>query len=134
MRISDWSSDVCSSDLVLAEPFRGRLGAALLHADDVVDAVAHQRQQVDDLVGAHAELRHDRLVRIHAAAAHGVDQRHAAAIARAAHQLGEVLVAGGNGHFHRSAEHTSELQSLMRISYAVFCLKTKNTLYYLSSS
>src|SRR3546814_7987595 len=30
---------------------------------------------------------------------------------------------------HRSEEHTSELQSLMRISYAVFCLKTKNTYY-----
>src|SRR3546814_9041971 len=29
---------------------------------------------------------------------------------------------------HRSEEHTSELQSLMRISYAVFCLKKKNTL------
>src|SRR3546814_6205465 len=29
---------------------------------------------------------------------------------------------------HRSAEHTSELQSLMRISYAVFCLKKKNTI------
>src|SRR3546814_3969139 len=29
------------------------------------------------------------------------------------------------GSFHRSEEHTSELQSLMRISYAVFCLKTK---------
>src|SRR3546814_9945887 len=33
------------------------------------------------------------------------------------------------GH-HRSEEHTSELQSLMRISYAVFCLKKKNTLNY----
>src|SRR3546814_5561296 len=31
------------------------------------------------------------------------------------------------GYYHRSEEHTSELQSLMRISYAVFCLKTKNT-------
>src|SRR3546814_1343094 len=30
----------------------------------------------------------------------------------------------------RSEEHTSELQSLMRISYAVFCLKKKNTYYY----
>src|SRR3546814_3163477 len=29
---------------------------------------------------------------------------------------------------HRSEEHTSELQSLMRISYAVFCLKNKNTI------
>src|SRR3546814_7991991 len=32
-------------------------------------------------------------------------------------------------NFHRSEEHTSELQSLMRISYAVFCLKKKNTTY-----
>src|SRR3546814_8078481 len=85
-----------------AEPFRGRLGAALLHADDVVDAVAHQRQQVDDLVGAHAELRHDRLVRIHAAAAWIRTRR-------------------------RSDEATSELQSLMRSSYAVFFLKKQNT-------
>src|SRR3546814_5863056 len=33
----------------------------------------------------------------------------------------------GDGHVARSEEHTSELQSLMRISYAVFCLKKKNT-------
>src|SRR3546814_9407475 len=32
----------------------------------------------------------------------------------------------GEAHIGRSAEHTSELQSLMRISYAVFCLKKKN--------
>src|SRR3546814_3487224 len=38
----------------------------------------------------------------------------------------------GRGHGRRSEEHTSELQSLMRISYAVFCLKKKtyNTVYY----
>src|SRR3546814_4185995 len=35
-------------------------------------------------------------------------------------------IAGASGHF-RSEEHTSELQSLMRISYAVFCLKKKKT-------
>src|SRR3546814_10879106 len=34
-------------------------------------------------------------------------------------------------HDHRSEEHTSELQSLMRISYAVFCLKKKKHLYYI---
>src|SRR3546814_3428398 len=34
---------------------------------------------------------------------------------------------GGTDHTGRSEEHTSELQSLMRISYAVFCLKKKNT-------
>src|SRR3546814_5251794 len=37
--------------------------------------------------------------------------------------LARVLASGDR---HRSEEHTSELQSLMRISYAVFCLKTKN--------
>src|SRR3546814_8455503 len=36
------------------------------------------------------------------------------------------LVAGGGDGRSRSEEHTSELQSLMRISYAVFCLKKKN--------
>src|SRR3546814_9025901 len=35
------------------------------------------------------------------------------------------LVGGGGGGDDRSEEHTSELQSLMRISYAVFCLKKK---------
>src|SRR3546814_1723503 len=37
------------------------------------------------------------------------------------------LLAGGILQDHRSEEHTSELQSLMRISYAVFCLKKKKT-------
>src|SRR3546814_2676839 len=43
---------------------------------------------------------------------------------KAAQALVTVLGAG-NVDAHRSEEHTSELQSLMRISYAVFCLKTK---------
>src|SRR3546814_4347812 len=38
-----------------------------------------------------------------------------------------VIIAGAGGAAARSEEHTSELQSLMRISYAVFCLKKKNT-------
>src|SRR3546814_4292786 len=38
---------------------------------------------------------------------------------------------GGGFLYHRSEEHTSELQSLMRISYAVFCLKKKNTLNHI---
>src|SRR3546814_4783651 len=37
---------------------------------------------------------------------------------------------GKSGRFERSEEHTSELQSLMRISYAVFCLKTKQSRHY----
>src|SRR3546814_7002159 len=41
---------------------------------------------------------------------------------------GVINIKGQHGHaMHRSEEHTSELQSLMRISYAVFCLKKKKT-------
>src|SRR3546814_13250645 len=46
-------------------------------------------------------------------------------------EFGTVLVSGDGGQSWRSEEHTSELQSLMRISYAVFCLKKKkNTIQY----
>lgn len=79
--------------LVLGQPLGSGLRPALLHARHVVDRVAHQRQQVDDLIGAHAELVHHRRVGIHAAAGHGIDQ-----LDTRAHQLGEVLVAGGDGH------------------------------------
>src|SRR3546814_6181974 len=53
----------------------------------------------------------------------GIDARHANAV-KAAGNLVAVLVAFTAG-MQRSEEHTSELQSLMRISYAVFCLKKK---------
>src|SRR3546814_3719727 len=43
----------------------------------------------------------------------------------------EIHIVGRGFHFgSRSEEHTSELQSLMRISYAVFCLKKKNKYHY----
>src|SRR3546814_6092320 len=45
----------------------------------------------------------------------------------ASHGAGAVVARKRNPRFLRSEEHTSELQSLMRISYAVFCLKKKNT-------
>src|SRR3546814_4345294 len=96
MRISDWSSDVCSSDLCR--------GAArdLSRSPDRRDLALHRgagcifapgraacRSQAP-LAGSATKLRIGRLSK-------------------------------------RSEEHTSELQSLMRISYAVFCLKKKNT-------
>ncbi len=79
--------------VVLGQPFGGGLGPALVHAGHVVHGIAHQRQVIDDLVGAHAELVHHRGIGIGTAAGHGVDQDHPRA-----HQLGEVLVAGGDGH------------------------------------
>src|SRR3546814_4411473 len=46
---------------------------------------------------------------------------------RVSSELGQRGRSGGRRRARRSEEHTSELQSLMRISYAVFCLKKKNT-------
>src|SRR3546814_5764851 len=96
MRISDWSSDVCSSDL---------LGDA-----EGVEALAQPA-----VVGVEqAELlavRHDL----------GEQQLLEGILVL---QLRIVLLEDGDGLL-RSEEHTSELQSLMRISYAVFCLKKK---------
>src|SRR3546814_7207573 len=96
MRISDWSSDVCSSDL-----HAGQIdlddALPILVAHLVPDGVAQDAGIVDDRVDA-AEFG-DRIL----------DD------ARGILRIGD-----------RSEEHTSELQSLMRISYAVFCLKKKN--------
>src|SRR3546814_5342651 len=112
MRISDWSSDVCSSDLQ-----RGH------GAGGVLDHVAHDRLEA---VGDAVELVLQRRGDAHVAA----DQ-----VAVPADSHADALHVAGTTHRHgpaaadaveRSEEHTSELQSLMRISYAVFCLKKKN--------
>src|SRR3546814_7371423 len=116
MRISDWSSDVCSSDLPdlrfpLPENFAARLVGRrveriqrrakymLLHLDDGQVLLCHLGMSGRMVIvkrargGRRPPLdRHDHIVFVTEA---------------------------------RSEEHTSELQSLMRISYAVFCLKKK---------
>src|SRR3546814_8223354 len=103
MRISDWSSDVCSSDLARRRhPGRERARAALIKGVE---------GQIDDLADvAFAGRRFGHFP---------ADRR--------AHGFGliggERLLQPGGA---RSEEHTSELQSLMRISYAVFCFKKKN--------
>src|SRR3546814_2611967 len=113
MRISDWSSDVCSSDLVvqpgaqLGHALRERAGAALAHqpADQVVELGYGEQSRV-----AGVELQVEP----------GLLQ--AAGLQRPAAGLEPH---GGAVVEQRSEEHTSELQSLMRNSYAVFCLKKK---------
>src|SRR3546814_6895310 len=104
MRISDWSSDVCSSDLLI-------LQQRLRVPQRLPQRMAHVR-------GDRVEQQHHRLQRLvaHGAAlvGHVVELRH---VVELLHQRGDRGV--------RSEEHTSELQSLMRISYAVFCLKKK---------
>src|SRR3546814_6847532 len=105
MRISDWSSDVCSSDLFPASYSPLCSGCRQWSA----------------------------------AAAHRPPDRQACCDGPDARKLLGWTADGRSGHYrrlerslrlrkNRSEEHTSELQSLMRISYAVFCLKKKRSI------
>src|SRR3546814_3338289 len=119
MRISDWSSDVCSSDLspLLGRHRQGhrpRLAAGaiarrgprghrrLVPGPRVVVAPAQERAVRVLVTGADGQLGHD--------------------LVRSCREAGDEVLACGRAALDlRSEEHTSELQSLMRISYAVFC-------------
>src|SRR3546814_2496068 len=100
MRISDWSSDVCSSDLVV-----------------IAGGAVFVREQLDDAIRAPEDIeRKLGLPTLGAIPISGADDlREELALPRS--PMAEA--------YNRSEEHTSELQSLMRISYAVFCLKKK---------
>src|SRR3546814_1291864 len=130
MRISDWSSDVCSSDLV-EEQLALRLGGGDLDDAPVLeDVLVHLgadpvHREADQ---AHADFGVEALDRLHQADVAFLDQvaeRQAVAVvaARDVHDEAQVRM----HQLARSEEHTSELQSLMRNSYAVFCLKKKKT-------
>src|SRR3546814_7337819 len=115
MRISDWSSDVCSSDLVLAGP-------PLVEPLGLAEPVGHPGVERRDAEGVGPLL----LV-VGATEAGGVLQGRTVQ-----DPLREEALRGGHlgeglrgDRVARSEEHTSELQSPMRISYAVFCLKKK---------
>src|SRR3546814_6397555 len=116
MRISDWSSDVCSSDLA----FLQRWGSGLAIAASLVLGLMLGTQIHSG--GAIAE-RNGALM-ASGALARGLDTRLASADADSGglRILASFQRAGGD---YRSEEHTSELQSLMRHSYAVFCLNKK---------
>src|SRR3546814_7742527 len=103
MRISDWSSDVCSSDLCALQGSRQR-GRDRRCAPD----------NADQLLGHHGEAEGNEQTEDRV---RGVETPEDEAIEEDADKT--------DGHRRRSEEHTSELQSLMRISYAVFCLKKK---------
>src|SRR3546814_10842460 len=120
MRISDWSSDVCSSDLPRR---RVPLGDVARH----VDAAEEHR----NAARAGALERREPVARLFEADA----ILHPQPVDVVPHRP-RAGTEGGIRHQHRargivrepdmrSEEHTSELQSLMRISYAVFCLKKK---------
>src|SRR3546814_7797755 len=111
MRISDWSSDLCSSDLpAQRQPLLARVQNQFRRAaPQLHHAAAHRGGEA-----THARAR-------------GSSQpdRPRLRLCRSVALLPELPACG-----RRSEEHTSELQSLMRISYAVFCLKKKNKYLY----
>src|SRR3546814_5713173 len=148
MRISDWSSDVCSSDLLVHvgrakslavagedhEPVRWHVAEGDGRRDRLVriairqiarGAVGVEAQAGDDqhVAGQHAERLGDRALRLGEEAIESrVGIGHALAFAA---RRGAVLAIAIEIAAVRSEEHTSELQSLMRIPYAVFFLKKK---------
>src|SRR3546814_10641262 len=126
MRISDWSSDVCSSDLQGASP--ASIIDGNVYATGDIDAggyaAAHRQRRLcfsgqhfrDRATDRVRELRHNIQGRIGLPV---LDKRNVGG-----RDAGLLM------QHRRSEEHTSELQSLMRISYAVFCLqntKLQNT-------
>src|SRR3546814_2363736 len=114
MRISDWSSDVCSSDL---EGIDGKIRAQLEHELKLIGQLDYAPYflTVHSIV---AEARRREIL---------CQGRGSAANSAVCYVLGITSIDPVRSEllFERSEEHTSELQSLMRISYAVFCLKQK---------
>src|SRR3546814_8520658 len=119
MRISDWSSDVCSSDLKLG----GVVEVDGAYFGGYVKPTNHKAHRRDRRLLANQsgkrqsvvvvrERDGDMLTFVGKHESDGIEAVHA------------VVETGATIHA-RPEEHTSELQSLMRISYAVFCLKKK---------
>src|SRR3546814_5760781 len=123
MRISDWSSDVCSSDLVTDDVFfipgvdRARV-TSIFTPNILYVEVVEGGLSGENVIPSNYAPTPEMMQRIRGNVAKAnVTGRLVSADQRSALVVAELL---------RSEEHTSELQSLMRISYAVFCLKKKN--------
>src|SRR3546814_7579275 len=113
MRISDWSSDVCSSDLIQPpRPGGPQIVLPVRPGDGYAGTIrCESRNNKQKRCNVRTDNRVDLQRVIGGRCSKGRDWGFTAT---------QIWVSGG-----RSEEHTSELQSLMRISYAVFCLKKK---------
>src|SRR3546814_2610831 len=115
MRISDWSSDVCSSDLI-AQSFEPAL---------LADRINNGLNVLGRRIGGKC--------RQFPVQAFQRCNFHTLRLATEKRGRDEIPIIGQRvTNKARSEEHTSELQSLMRISYAVFCLKKKNKIKYIT--
>src|SRR3546814_5062455 len=103
MRISDWSSDVCSSDLGVF----ANVAQVIFDGGRLASQVRSQRAATDAAFAAYKQ-----------AALSALEDVENAMVSLSSARARKA-------EFARSAAHTSELQSLMRNSYAVFCLKKK---------
>src|SRR3546814_7152826 len=125
MRISDWSSDVCSSDL----PVTGRFAAVVLAGDSLQRISGTARSEIEVPVPQRRIMRGEMIVADDLSLVRMPANQARSAVVDMADLVGKearrVLSEGRPVTETRSEEHTSELQSLMRISYAVFCLKKK---------
>src|SRR3546814_9852888 len=117
MRISDWSSDVCSSDLFGCFATSVALSGALVW-QSMQSRVVPYVVEVDKFGEARAVAPVDATYR-------PADAQIAWHLARFITHVRGISTDPVLVRQNRSEEHTSELQSLMRISYAVFCLKKK---------
>src|SRR3546814_7052300 len=110
MRISDWSSDVCSSDLLSTPRWENLLMSWLTSPTTTSSRSDHPRRVPPPNRGSPVTCHRSR-----------------AGVANKPGDVGDRKYTCSRRS--RTEEHTSELQSLMRISYAVFCLKKKRLQY-----
>src|SRR3546814_8169834 len=108
MRISDWSSDVCSSDLI---------GKLIVHGADRAQAIARMRIALSEMIVDGIKTNIPLQQRIMADRGFQLGGMNIHYLEKRLKEQTEKAI--------RSEEHTSELQSLMRTSYAVSRLKTK---------
>src|SRR3546814_3659781 len=123
MRISDWSSDVCSSDLLVAAGLAsyGDQQRARILAYQATGAI----EQVVDVGGVGGYPP----VEVLQGGANVVVVRRGASVGAVVAHVGRACDrARGSIDCRRSEEHASELQSLLRISYALFCFTQNITL------
>src|SRR3546814_6193148 len=150
MRISDWSSDVCSSDLYPIDEalkiIKDNSKAKFVEAVDVAVRLGVDAKKSDQQVRGSTVLPAGTGKAVRVAVFTPAGAKADEALAAGADAVGmddlaekmqggdlsyDVVIATPDamrvvGKLGRSEEHTSELQSLMRISYADFCLKKKN--------
>src|SRR3546814_1980501 len=124
MRMSDWSSDVCDSELRLQH--KGRRRVRIKRSDHIEQEIVQCLLLFGAVTRAEcqSQIFRDLICRLpEDGNGFGIDE--AAAIISGCQVIRRRRDESEIVERNRSEEHTSELQSLMRISYAVFCLKKK---------